>query len=358
MVVTDGGTERLYVAYRNGPGEVSAFLTSSYAASSAYYFKKPDSVPIGMFYDSNEGERVVVGGDGSFYTMGKYVTDTTIKTKLSWLDDNATGGTHETMPGPEKVYVLPACKWLTGSVPTPPDLSNTDPSNTDKANKVALYLTADNWSTTYRVVFDGTEDWSESWQTLVGLSSGTPKVTNEFTTSTVATPGRFRSTKTDADGPLIDLYGSGAWRLAPFSSVRCFSRRYRTSNLALSGTTKIGWGGNAETTGITWDSTNDRWVVQRAGIYYVEATVNFTSTFSGVRVNLQVVLNVTNQRLISEINRIDNVNQTLSVSGFVSLAVGDTIQINTFTNGTPTLAGAADEANSQRMHAMIGLVGV
>jgi hypothetical protein len=289
------GSNRVWIAYRSSSqvlcfNPVTPSSPSTWTRDATYDYDRASTV-IGMTYDTSTNQMVSIDSTGLMYKYGKYPINKSIIGKYAWYDGNATAGTHETQPGPSKTYTLPARSYLTLQAVEPPDFQNTDPLNTDKANQVAFYATDDGGSTWRRLVYTA-DPWGGTYPTLVGLTTGTPKVTNEFLTSTVQTPGVFKSTaQTETiDGMVNDIYleGSGRGRLGRYTHVRHMGSRTRAiaNTLAVATSTEVNLApGSARevASGVTWDATNNQFVINKPGIYIVEAQIPWPSNATGRR---------------------------------------------------------------------------
>jgi hypothetical protein len=274
----DGAPNRLYMGVESGLTNIRSYNLTTYAKDTTYEFYASNGNAKGIMYDTVSGRILTYDSDGTLHRYGEYPTAQTIKVKYAWLDDDATGGTHETLPTTETTFTLNSRGVLAVDLTdTPPDINNTDPFNTDKANKAAVYLTRDNWTTTRRAVFDGSEDWSREYSEIDSLATGTPKATNEFLTAATSTPGRFFSAATDGTDPLIDLKGSGEFRVGSYTSARHHSRRTRSADLtvATATSTDINFNSNIVTEGVTWDGANTRWQVNKPGVYLCSGEISW-----------------------------------------------------------------------------------
>jgi hypothetical protein len=58
----------------------------------------------------------------------------------TWVDNNATGGTHETMKSPTWSYAQSARTLVEVETPPAPEAGDTDPTHTDIANRINVYV--------------------------------------------------------------------------------------------------------------------------------------------------------------------------------------------------------------------------
>ena len=215
----DIGSARLFVAVKDVSGytKVMSFNpASSYARVTTQDFDRA-GVYLGLTYDTTNSQMVAYDTAGTLWKHGKYATDKTITAKMAWYDGDATGGTHETAAGPATTaFVLPARSYLRLVAQAPPDATNMDTSNHDRANQVRLYAT-DDGGTNWHLFTYTASPWSSSVPALTGITTGTPGSGTAFPSS--VTPGTFKSDASDGGGPLIQLLGSGAWRLGNLASA-------------------------------------------------------------------------------------------------------------------------------------------
>ena len=280
---------------------------------------------------------------------GKYATDKAIVAKLAWYDGDATGGTHETATGPTRTYTLPARSYLRMTAQAPPDASNGDTSNHDRANQVRLYA-SDDGSSTWHLTTYTAEPWASSVASLASVGSGTPGAGTPF--GTAATPGVLRSAAVDSgiDGitELVSLKGNGAFRLGNYTSVRHFGTRTHSGDTTISSgsVTQLAFNTAKEAvTGLSWDSGNNRFVIAKPGVYLVVFSVKWENTGTSARRMVQIAKNGTSYAL----NEVAGATFSSSlpsqeVTAMIPCDVGDTIQANVFQNsgGNVKVVGGDD----------------
>lgn len=209
------GTNHIYVMLSGYSGDKSKAmawtLATTPARASTFDFNRANGAkPNGLFYDSTHGNMLSVSAAGQLHTYGTYPNDKTITAEHAWYDADATGGTHESHVGPSRAYVLPARAQLSVSVPPPPDFTNPDSSNHDRANQVRLYI-SDTGGTTWKYRTFTTTPWSATMKDLTLLTTGTPNSGTAFPVA--ATPAILRSGATRLDGqPKTQIDGAGGGR--------------------------------------------------------------------------------------------------------------------------------------------------
>jgi microcystin-dependent protein len=160
-----------------------------------------------MTYDVPAGVMLTIDIAGRLNHYGTGIVDTTHTAEHAWYDADVTGGTHETHVGPSKSYVLPARAYLSVSVPPPPDFTNPDTSNHDRANQVKLYM-SNNGGTTWHYQIFTTTPWSATMLSVNGLPTDTPNAGAAFPVA--LTPAVLRSGAIRLDGkPKSYIDGSG-----------------------------------------------------------------------------------------------------------------------------------------------------
>ena len=154
-VALDGGNDPVfcYNDSASGPG----------SRNSTYDFEKATNRIMGFTYDTERSQMISIDRYGNLHRYGRNPSDISVRGKYAWLDDNATGGTHETQPGPTRIQTIPARGYINTTVGTPPDINNDDTLNTDKATKVAGYFSQDGGSTWRRHVYQETRTRVGAW---------------------------------------------------------------------------------------------------------------------------------------------------------------------------------------------------
>jgi hypothetical protein len=363
---------RLWVALANTPTYPKVLVfnpSSSYNRNTPQEFLRANGKIYGLCFDTAGGRFMSYDHTGLLARYGLYTTDVTITGKFAWFDDDVTTSTHETVPGGLQTFVLPCRSYLQTTVPTPPDINNTDPLNTDKADQVVLYLSDDAGTTWHRVIYTGTPGWGSVYSTLVGLATGTPKTTNEFLTSTFQTPGIIRSIAADSGIDsileLIRLKGDGTWRMGNYTNIRHFGCRWMTSaqSIATGGAVNTGTlitFGSAlvTTTGMTWDGTNSQWVVAKSGIYHIELSVLWTANSTGRR-HIQIWKNGSTLYAGDErdASGMSAGSPTMHCSVDIPCVAGDTISAKAWQNSGSALNINVASGDSSRHYFSCAFVG-
>lgn len=144
-------------------------------------------------------------GDGYLYkhTSERWdpaVSSSTYWSKVTFYDSDATGGTHETTPGPVKSYTAKRRSKNSFTAPSIPDNGGTD-----DPNQVKLYMARGSSApsnSSYHLQYTGSV--SAIWQTMATVTA-TPPTSNTFPSSNPAT------ITNDDDTLVISGDGSGAF---------------------------------------------------------------------------------------------------------------------------------------------------
>jgi hypothetical protein len=97
--------------------------------------------------------------------------------------------------------------------------------------------------------------------------------------------------------------------------------------------TKVQLNGNDFANGITWDSTNHRFVATAAGIYRISGTVGYNGSTSGKQYHAMIYMNGSEVSRGGE-NSNGSAYLAASVTDLVKLAVGDYVELYTEHNDT------------------------
>ena len=428
------GSSKWWIALDGGSDPVMCFNDTGSGPGSrngTYDFEKATNRTMGFTYDTERSQMISIDRYSNLYRYGRNPSNITVHGKYAWLDDNATGGTHETQPGPTRIQSIPARGYINTTVGTPPDINNEDALNTDKATKVAGYFSQDGGSTWRRHVYQETRTrtgawgagsryvygsgwseqdigkivtgtglpadtrvthfidsggvfidklpaaantgttvtvhaggWSLALPSLTDLTIGTPKTVNEFLSSSVQTPGRIRSTAagTTVDGMAeeILLKGDGSFRLGNLTHVRHAGTRQMTGsqNVPANTTTIVNFGSTKESaSGVTWDGTNSRWIINKAGMYYVGLAVQW-ETNSTNRRHLMLYKNgseyATNESPAESFNS-SKANQVLSIA--LPLVAGDYLDARVWQNAGGATIKINDKGDPTRTYFSIAFIG-
>lgn len=311
---------------------------------------------IGMTYDSTAGQMVGLNTLGQFVLHGKYTSAKTIKGKMAWYDNDATGGTHETLCGPDNTLTLPS-RWQISVTPNQPPDYGGNPADHDKADQVRVYVTDDAGATWHLLTYSA-PPWGSVVPTLVGIGTGTPNAGTAFPPLTV--PGQIRSNATDAGVDAITylnfMDGTGKFRFGNYGLVRHYGSRTNASNQSIATSTStpltLGTAKDA-TTGMSWTNTTG-FTIAKPGLYQVSASVQWDNTSATGR--RYIVLQKNNAAIaVNEATYTTTGSPTQTISTLIPCVVGDVINIEVFqsSGGALNVIGG----NSARTYLSCGFVG-
>lgn len=241
---------------------------------------------------------------------------------FTWYDGNATGGTHETTPSPRSTFTMQKRARLTITSPDIPNLGGSD-----DPDRIGVYLANSIGGTLYQqlVTAPGVKNAVLTSATFSGTAAPT---VNNFPGSA---PGQIIS----PDGTLI-IKGDGS---VQGSSLRAtamhIGRMTKTTaqNVTVSTITTVALDVTAQLVGMTWDATNKRLVIAKAGRYFISAAVTYTATpTTAGRVECSVYINGTKTvtRTAVAATSPTGTYPGASLTVVRDLAVGDTIALATF----------------------------
>lgn len=150
-------------------------------------------------------------GSGRIWDYSKQSTTAVVNVAHAWYDGNPDNGEHRTMASPHTPWAWAARSWLTVTTPPPPDVGNTDPLQTDKADRVLVYAGVGAVRLQQTLAVGVT---SITPLDVLDTGSAAPSGTNEFESADAAA-GQAESTASNANGPLWVARGDGhfhAWK--------------------------------------------------------------------------------------------------------------------------------------------------
>lgn len=277
------GTAELYVSFLTfsgsplfNQGAVHAFNLTTNTENTAHAFNQAYDVRHNaLFYDSVAGQFRSIDKFGVQALYGTDETSRTVQAKYSWYDADSTGSTHTTAPSPQLSFSLPARAYLSLATPPPPDATNPDSGNHDRANQVNVFATI-NGGTTWRLKNLSASPWSFQQKNMNDLGTTTPPASNTFPAA--LTPGIVRSGAADAgvDGftNKITLKGDGSFRLGNYTSVRHYGKYQKSADqtgiATNTGTTLTFNTAITAATGLSFGS--NQFTIAKSGLYLLEAS--------------------------------------------------------------------------------------
>jgi hypothetical protein len=242
----DFGANRWVVAARGG--SVYAFDSTGARVTSHEFPNAGASKIRGLHWDSTRFRHLDDTGRIWDYATG-HVSTATWYGGYTWYDNDTTSGstTHETKVSPAASFSWPARSRITVTGQPAPEAGVTDPTKTDKANLVQIYLGSS--AAAMRLQGGGPLALGTKALTLENPNTGStiaPTATNFGTVA--AAPGVFESAAQNGSAlPHLQIKGDGSVRAAKLMQ----SSQWSTGAFTASGSA------NAKTTTITFDPPFD-----------------------------------------------------------------------------------------------------
>lgn len=287
----------------------------------------------GFTYDSVSGRYYTLSNSSQRYKYSNVTSPAAASVEYSWFDSDLAGtGQHETARGPAapsftrkyRAYVT-----IIGSEPN-------DTGGVDDPDTIRIWVNG----------FRQTPDLASGVVTMSHIENfGVTETSKAADFPTAASTGRLRSAKTDVNGPLIDLYGSGAgrvgplkwdaagdWDLGPVESA--YLIREKTNQQTISHNTQTSVAFNTYVTGtskVNWNGTDNEITFTETGLYLIKAQITWDDNNStGFR---RLLL----QKNGSGYARVDNpaasVNLTQTITCIVPItATTDKLQVALYQN--------------------------
>ena len=137
----DIGGDRYLVAARGTVTKVFSFFTGG-ARNTATEFRRAAGATLrGLHFDGTRFRSLDGTGKVWSYAVGSAQDSTLYAAKTDYDGNSAGTGTHETRPSPRTAaYTRPARSFVVIDAPPPAEANITDPTKTDKADRVGLYI--------------------------------------------------------------------------------------------------------------------------------------------------------------------------------------------------------------------------
>lgn len=354
----------------------------------------------GMAYDATEGvfrhlsvtKLVEYRYDGNFWSGS---TTKTIGIQNTWYDNDATGGTHETVVGPAAVFTLK--KRARVQVTTPPIPTDPNVANHDDPNAVRIYAADLSAPTTYfRQASPATGVVTAILPVMVWSNADTlhppPPVVGDFpdgvagmvqatnvayrfdgegdmyardldVAQDLTVVGDFFMGGTDADGQKINLQNDGSGRLGPHAWAAGAKANppigtlYSAESTAATSLTDgsvtaitAGWTGS-EAVGVGAGKyfsalASGAWTVAIDGTFHLIASASFASNGTGRR-GVFLYVNGAEVRRVAVHGGSSGVS-TVQISDYLNLVAGDVITIRALQTSGGALALSAAPGHSLR----------
>jgi hypothetical protein len=264
-----------------------------------------------------------LGTDGKLYKHTSIMPSGTTSSvpycaAFTWYDSNATGGTHETTISPVASFSLKRRAKITVTSPAiPPG------GGTDDINSIRIYMGATSGTLTLQSTTAAGVNSASYTALVTGIA---PPVSGNFPG---ATPAKIKN----AAGTL-EISGDGTIKATVITQnampggsmlLTTVGGQSITHNTG----TAVALNFQRELSGMTWDSTNKRFVIGKAGRYQINAGAMYKNAGTSGRAQCQIFINGVQQSNVS--------TPFPSVAEFVSalcslayrLAVGDTVALFT-----------------------------
>ena len=153
-----------------------------------------------------------IDAKGVIHRYETHAVDTSRDISYTWYDGEGT--THETMAAPRRTVVQEARACITIEGALPPDASNTDPAQTDKADRIGVYMGP--VGGTLRLQGTHLPVGQRSLQVAAMETVTQAAPTSNGFDAVPGINGVLESTKADLGGKLISLSGNGEGRVGPY----------------------------------------------------------------------------------------------------------------------------------------------
>lgn len=320
-------------------GVIYAFTTAGARQSASEWIRAGSGSIVGMVW--NGTNFYSLDGSAKVWKYESNLTSVSEGHKMTWYDNDALGGNHETTAGPEYTFTRVARSKILVEVQPAPQAGVVGNNNAATHTRLYSGVAGGAWR------LQNTVDSNNRSFVLGALNTGSaePPLTNGFD-AIAASPASILSSATDGVGSLIKLSGDGSWRLGvwatdstglPVAGGVPYSFRYRSVDQSLpTGTeTDISFDTSVETNLLTWSSANRDWTVTRAGIYTMTGLVNISANGTGRRYAKLLISNSQNQ-LIDGVP-ISGQRTSIPIAMTKRLAVGTTIKVAAFQSSGSTL---------------------